>query len=105
MKTKPNNTFAIVAYLWWIGFLIAYFKNQSERNPFSSFHIRQVLGLLLINTGASVVYKYIGDTIGSLLILATFILWLIGLVSAIKGEAKPVPLVGESFQSWFKNLY
>ena len=100
-----KNTFAIVAYLWWIGFLIAYFKNQSERNPLTSFHIRQVLGLLLVNTGASVVYKYIGDTLGSFLILGTFVLWIMGLVSAIRGEAKTVPLIGESFQQWFKNLY
>jgi len=105
MNQSKNNSFAIIAYLWWIGFLIAYFKNQSARNSLTSFHIRQVLGLLLVNTGASVVYKYIGDTLGSFLILATFILWLIGLVSAIRGEAKPIPLVGDSFQRWFKNLY
>lgn len=105
MTNNYKKTDAIIAYLWWIGFLFAYFRNQSKRNPLTSFHIRQVLGLLLINTGASVVYKYLGETFGSLLILATFVLWLIGLNYAIRGEAKSVPLVGESFQRWFKNLY
>lgn len=105
MTNSKNNTFAIVAYFWWIGFLIALFKNQSEKNAFTSFHLRQILGLLLVNTGASVIYKYLGDTIGTLLILGTFVLWVIGLLSAIRGEAKPVPLIGESFQNWFKNLY
>lgn len=100
-----SKTYAIVSYLWWIGFLIAYFKNQSERNPLTSFHIRQSLGLILVQTGIAVVSKYIGSTIGGFLFLAIFVLWLIGLFSAIKGESKPIPFIGESFQDWFKNLY
>lgn len=100
-----NKTYAIVSYLWWIGFLIAYFKNQSERNPLTSFHIRQSLGLILVQTGVAVITKYIGSAIGGFLFLAIFVLWLMGLISAIKGERKLIPFIGESFQEWFKNLY
>jgi uncharacterized membrane protein len=33
-----------------------------------------------------------------------FILWLISIVGAFKGEEKAVPVIGEHFQDWFKNL-
>ena len=104
MNNYYNKTYAIISYLWWIGFLIAYFKNQNERNPLTSFHIRQSLGLLLIQTGVSVIFKYTGPFV-SILFLAIFVLWLMGLISAIKGERKLIPFIGESFQEWFKNLY
>ena len=44
---KSKNT-AIVAYLTIIGSIIAIFMNQEEnKSEFSSFHIRQALGLFL----------------------------------------------------------
>ena len=104
MTKNYDKTFAIVAYLWWIGLLIAYFKNQQERNPLTSFHIRQSLGLLLIQIGVSAILKYTGPLV-TVLFLAIFVLWLIGLISAIKGETKLIPFIGQSFQDWFKNLY
>jgi len=44
-----------------------------------------------VNTG---VITGISATIGGLLSLALFILWVIALVGAAKGEMKPVPVVG-----------
>jgi hypothetical protein len=36
--------------------------------------------------------------------IGVLILWIIGLIGAIKGEEKPVPLLGEQFQEWFRNI-
>jgi hypothetical protein len=33
-----------------------------------------------------------------------FVLWSYGITSAIKGEIKPVPLLGTYFQKWLKNI-
>jgi hypothetical protein len=32
------------------------------------------------------------------------VLWTYGIFSAIKGETKPMPLLGEYFQKWLKNV-
>jgi uncharacterized membrane protein len=32
------------------------------------------------------------------------VLWVMGLISAINGEEKPMPLIGEKAQEIFKNL-
>lgn len=44
-----------------------------------------------------------GKTIG-IVSYITLIGWIIGLVSAVNGEEKPVPFVGGYFQEWFKGL-
>ena len=39
-----------------------------------------------------------------LLWLFVFVLWIIGLISAIQEEKKELPLLGNHFQKWFANL-
>ncbi len=36
---KQGKTIAIIAYLTFIGTIIAYFMNSENRNQFASFHI------------------------------------------------------------------
>lgn len=99
-----GKTMAIISYLWWIGLILAFVMNNSKRNPFAAFHIRQMLGLLLLNVVVSLLYKYIGSSIGMILGLGTFVLWVFGLIGAFQGEKKSVPLVGDLFQDWFKGI-
>jgi len=101
---KEGKSMAIISYLWWIGLIIAFISNNSKKNAFTSFHIRQMIGLLLLNVAVSLVYKYVGSSIGMLLGLGTFVLWVIGLIGAFQGEEKRVPLLGDLFQDWFKSL-
>jgi hypothetical protein len=37
--------------------------------------------------------------------IGLFVLWLMGLVSALKGEMRPVPLLGEHYQKWFATAF
>lgn len=101
---NEGKTTAIIAYFWWVGLIIAFVMNNSKKNTFASFHIRQVLGLLLLNVVVSLLYKYAGSTAGMLVGLGTFVLWIIGLIGAFKGEEKSIPLVGDLFQDWFKGI-
>jgi len=34
--------------------------------------------------------------------VALFVLWIIGLIAAVQGEEKPVPVLGAQFQQWFQ---
>ena len=101
---KEGKSIAIISYIWWIGLIIAFIMNNSKKNTFASFHIRQMIGLLLLNVAVSLVYKYVGSTAGMLLGLGTFVLWVIGLIGAFQGEEKRVPLLGDLFQDWFKGI-
>ena len=101
---NEGKSMAIISYFWWIGLIIAFIMNNSKKNTFASFHIRQMIGLLLLNVGVSLIYKYVGSSVGMLLGLATFVLWVIGFIGAFQGEEKKVPLIGDLFQDWFKGI-
>ena len=99
-----GKSIAIIAYFWWIGLVIALIMNNSKKNSFASFHIRQVIGLLLLSLAMTLVYKYAGETIGYILSMGVFVLWVIGLIGAFNGEEKKIPLLGDQFQEWFKSI-
>jgi uncharacterized membrane protein len=42
--------------------------------------------------------------IGWVLAIGLFVLWIMGLISAIQGEEKKVPILGEYAQEWFKGI-
>ena len=102
---KSKNT-AIIAYLTIIGSVIAIFMNQEEnKNEFASFHIRQALGLFLSFFLLGYFIGYFDSwTITSAFYIFYFILWIYGFLGALQGEKKILPLVGNFFQSTFKNL-
>ncbi|AQS92882.1 MULTISPECIES: hypothetical protein [Polaribacter] len=102
---KEGKTMAIISHLWIIGLLIAFFVNNNNKNFFTSFYIRQSLGLNLIQAfNGWVVYEFIGATAGAILGFILFVFWIISLIGAIKGEEKLVPFIGEKFQEWFQNI-
>ena len=99
-----GKTVAILSYFWWIGLLIAFIMNNQKRTYLGTFHIRQAMGLSLLSFAIGLIAKYANGSIASILFMGLFVLWVIGLLSAIKEEEKPVPLVGEKFQELFKTL-
>lgn len=102
---NKGKTTAIVAYILLVGALIAMSMNADEKNKFASFHIRQGLGL-------SITFVAVGLIISNFStphIIIPFwifisILWSFGIITAIKGETKEIPLVGKFYQKFFKNL-
>ena len=102
----------IVSYVTIFGWLLAVATNN-PKDELASFHIRQMLGLMLatVTTGvASVIFVFI-PLLGGLLsqlcwavYIVLFIFWIIGFVGALQGELKKVPLLGDSFQRWFNAL-
>lgn len=102
---KRNTTTAITSYILGIGVLIAMSMNAEEKDKFASFHIRQGLGLTLtfISLGL-IVSNFDSLMISGPMWIFVFVLWSYGLFSAIKGETKPVPLIGAFFQKWLSNI-
>lgn len=103
---EQNKVIGIVSYITVIGLIVAFILNQNDRDPFPSFHIRQSLGIFITGVGVSFlsIVPLIGwvlAVIGSLLVL---VMWLMGLISAIGGEMKPVPVLGDKFEEWFQTI-
>ncbi|PCH52164.1 MAG: hypothetical protein COC22_04505 [Flavobacteriaceae bacterium] len=100
-----GKTIAIISYITFIGTIIAFIMNQSKQNYFASFHIRQAIGLGLLSFTVSLLKNYLNlGLAGSILGFAVLGLWLFGLIGAIQGEEKKIPLLGDQFQEWFKNI-
>lgn len=100
---QEGKTMAIISYITWIGTLIAFVVNNEKHNSFAAFHIRQMVGLSLFSLAISFLARYVGFAAG-ILGIGLFVLWIIGLIGAINGEEKKVPLVGDLFQDWFKAI-
>ncbi|GAB4510569.1 MAG: YtxH domain-containing protein [Allomuricauda sp.] len=96
---ESGKTVAIIAHLTFIGWIIAIIMNSSNKTEIGSFYIRQTLGIYLVGFVLGII-----PIINLFGILITFILWIISLIGAINGNQKPVFLVGEYFQNWFKSL-
>ena len=95
---SDGKTIAIIAHLTIIGFIIALIMNSSNRTEFGSFYIRQTLGIFLLGL------VWIIPIIGWIAGILVFVLWIISLVGALGGNKKPVFLLGEQFQDWFKSI-
>ena len=102
---NEGKTAAIISYITIFGTIIAFFMNNTKKNSFTSFHIRQMIGIFLLSMiNKYIIYDFLGSTAGYVVFIFIVILWVIGFIGAVKGEEKLVPYVGEQFQKWFQNI-
>lgn len=106
-----GKTTAIVSYITIIGWLIAYFAmHQSKRTSLGSYHLRQTLLLFICAIVYQIVVMIITMAVPavglilSVLSLAFLVFWIMGLIAAINGEEKPMPLIGPKAQELFKSI-
>lgn len=101
---NEGKTLAIVSYFTFIGLLISLAMNIEKKNPFIAFHVRQMLGLIIMLIFSNVTEKYVNSWLGTFLWAIVFGCWLYGLIGAISGKRNIVPVLGEKFQEWFRNI-
>lgn len=106
-----DRTAAILCYITIIGFIVAIILHSSKKTQLGSYHLRQALGLVLTGLAFGVgafVLAFI-PFIGWLAIMVGWIgmlvLVIMGLISAINGQQKPVPVLGEKYQQLFANAF
>jgi uncharacterized membrane protein len=104
-----QKTIGWVSYLTLIGWIIALvsYNGSPDKSSLARFHIKQSLGLFA--TGF-VLYFAIFVTVIiipflffliPIVYIGIFVLWILGLISAVNGEEKPVPLLGDFYQKTF----
>lgn len=96
-----KKTTDIVAYLTPLGFILAFLVGTKTE---SRFHLNQALVLILAEVLVEIVdailehiplVNVVASILLAIVAIGLFVLWIMGLVSAIKGEEKPVPVLGE----------
>ena len=109
-KPKEDNTIAIIAYMTIIGWVIALVMNGDKKSELGAFHIRESLGVMLAGFGIMIVafifafIPFLGSLITVILWLAIMAMWIMGLINAINGEKKTLPVIGDFFQKTFAGL-
>jgi len=98
-STTEDKTVAIVSYLTLIGFIVAIVLNSNKKTKLGAYHLRQMLGLFLTSLVCII------PILGWLLAIAILVLWVMGLMSAINGQMKPVPMLGAMYQKWFGTAF
>lgn len=90
----------IVSYISWIGWLIAFLAGDKEG---AKFHLNQSLVLMICMTVLSIISAIAGyipvvglivSLVAGLCSLVVLVLWIMGLVAAIKEEEKALPIIG-----------
>ncbi len=104
-SVEDGKTAAITSYILFVGVLIAMSMNSENKNSFASFHIRQALGISLtfISLGL-IISNFDSLMISAPMWISVSVLWSYGIFSAINGTTKPIPLLGNYFQKWFKSI-
>lgn len=117
----PNNvgaadnskTVALLSYITIIGWIIALVMNSNQKSSLGAYHLRQTIFLYIISVVFYVArivllfIPYIGWMIYYLLLFVSiglFVLWILGLISAINGEQKPMPIIGKKAQELFHGI-
>lgn len=101
-----KRTTDIVAYLTWIGLIVAFVAGDRQR---SKFHLNQALVLAIVSVAWAVIYRVAYVVLGvatfglangllgalnALVTIVLLVLLVLGLVHAVQGEEKPLPIIG-----------
>ena len=97
--SNEDKTVAIVAYLSLLGFIIALIIHGNKKTTLGAYHLRQMLGIIIFAIPCII------PILGWIWAIFIFIAWIIGLVNAIGGKMKPVPLIGPLAEKWFANTF
>jgi len=112
-QEMDEKTIAIISYITIVGWVIAYVQLSKNKTQLAVFHIRQSLFLMLCAFGICIVQMlvafipYLGWIISlslGLIMLGFLVLWIIGLINAISGEQKPLPIFGNKAQDLLKGI-
>lgn len=100
------KTKAIISHLFVIGWIIAVILNMSKKEEYASFYIKQNLGIIILGIALRVlnVIPVLGPVLWVVGGLLLFIFWLMSFIWSIQGDMKPIPLLGDKFQDWFKGF-
>jgi uncharacterized membrane protein len=109
-EVEEGRTFAILSYaLSLIGLPFFLVPLIMRNNEYSLYHAKQCLLLWIAGIATSIVSIplmaiCIGFLFGPAVGIFLLVLDIFGLINAVKGEQKPIPVIGKYAEDWFKGL-
>jgi|26BtaG_2_1085354.scaffolds.fasta_scaffold00019_44 uncharacterized membrane protein len=103
MKPAGKST-ALLAYIPFVGFMIAFFVNREDHDPFPTWHIKNAFGLFILFVISLVIMNEVNTLAGDILWLIALFLWIFSFIMALKDKEIGVPGLGDKFQKWFTFL-
>ena len=94
---EQNKTMALLAYIL---FFIPLLTGDHKKSPFVMFHTNQGTVLFLASFAAQIVsgmltFIIIGFFLAPLFGIASFVLFLMGIINAVNGKMTPLPVIGK----------
>jgi uncharacterized membrane protein len=115
-----QKSIAWVSYLTLIGWIIALvsYNSSTDKSSLAKFHLRQSFGIMVTAFALSIVIWilvaiivfvmpmmiFLTSVLWMVIWIVLLIFWVLGLVSAVNGEEKPVPVLGAFYQKTFTFL-
>jgi uncharacterized membrane protein len=92
---EENKLNAVLSYLG-ILIIVPLVSEDAKKSPYAKFHLNQGLVLLIASVAISMIWvvPILGWILGFFGGIVLFVLWLMGIISALQGEMKRVPLLG-----------
>lgn len=111
-SSDNGKTVAIVSYLTWIGWIIAFILHSNKKTSFGAFHLRQsgliMIIFLILSLFSRVLAKSPSATVLGLLFglisIALLILAIMGIIRAANGDTRPLPIIGDYAQKLLAGL-
>jgi uncharacterized membrane protein len=117
VNEESGKTAGIISYFWIVGWLVAYFGfHQGNRSSLGSYQLRQTLLFHIVATAVWIIMNELFTVVwysGGLGVwlglrwivqLGLLVLWIVGMIGAVNGEKKPIPLLGERAQTLFPGI-
>lgn len=115
VQQDQGKTVAILRYITLIGLIIAFILHNDDKNKseLGAFHLRQAIGIFATGMSLSIAQfifvfiPFLGWLINVALtvsMVALFVFWILGIISAINQEKKEVPFVGAFYQNLFSGI-
>lgn len=107
-EVEEGKVCAILAWLFPIGLIWYFVDEKMKKNSFARFHVQQSLVLAILSIALGVLSMLIPMVLFFLLpvaflimivfwviYLGIFVLWIIGIIGAISGTQKELPIIGK----------
>ena len=95
-QVENEKLCAILSYVMLIGVIWYFVDEKMKKSTLAKFHTKQALVLFIASSGISIVMfvTIILIPFLALVVPASFILWIIGIINAANEQQKELPVIG-----------